>query len=102
MLTAAPRSGNLRLRRRDRPGEGEMSRERSSPAGCSRRMSDFPELPAHAFAKPDASPDPLFYAAPRFVHHIDDRAVAAVTALYRATFAPGGRLLDLMSSWVSH
>ena len=79
-----------------------MSRERSSPAGCSRRMSDFPELPAHAFAKPDASPDPLFYAAPRFVHHIDDRAVAAVTALYRATFAPGGRLLDLMSSWVSH
>jgi SAM-dependent methyltransferase len=65
-------------------------------------MMDHPDLPAWAFAKHDASPDPLFYAAPRFVTHIDDRAVAAVTALYRATFAPGGRLLDLMSSWVSH
>ena len=65
-------------------------------------MSDFPELPAQAFHKRDPSPDPLFYAAPRFVTHIDDRAIAAVTALYRRTFAPGDRLLDLMSSWVSH
>ncbi len=65
-------------------------------------MNDFPELPAHAFAKRDPSPDGLFYAAPRFVTHIDDRAIAAVTALYRRSFAPGGRLLDLMSSWVSH
>ena len=65
-------------------------------------MSDFPELPAQAFAKRDPSPDPLFYAEPRFVTHIDDRAVAAVTALYRRSFAPGDRLLDLMSSWVSH
>ena len=65
-------------------------------------MSDFPELPARAFAKRDPSPDPLFYVAPRFVTHIDDRAVAAVTALYRASFRPGDRLLDLMSSWVSH
>ncbi|KAC6424564.1 hypothetical protein FH972_027246 [Carpinus fangiana] len=65
-------------------------------------MSDFPELPAQAFAKRDPSPDGLFYAEPRFVTHIDDRAVAAVTDLYRATFRPGDRLLDLMSSWVSH
>ena len=65
-------------------------------------MSDFPDLPAQAFAKRDPSPDTLFYAAPRFVTHIDDRAIAAVTALYRRSFAPGGRLLDLMSSWVSH
>ena len=28
--------------------------------------------------------------------------MAAVTNLYRATFRPGDRLLDLMSSWVSH
>ena len=65
-------------------------------------MSDFPDLPAHAFGKRDTSPDALFYAAPRFVTHIDDRAIAAVTALYRRTFHPGDRLLDLMSSWVSH
>ncbi len=65
-------------------------------------MSDFPELPAQAFAKRDPSPDPLFYAEPRFVTHIDDRAIAAVTDVYRQSFAPGDVLLDLMSSWVSN
>ena len=64
--------------------------------------SDLPELPPEAFAKHDASPDPLFYAAPRFVTHIDDAAVAAVRALYREVLPPSGTVLDLMSSWVSH
>ena len=59
-------------------------------------------LPARAFAKLDPSPDPLFYAQPRLVTHIDDGAIAAVTALYRQHLPPGGRVLDLMSSWVSH
>ena len=65
-------------------------------------MNDLPELPNQAFAKDDPSPDPLFYARPRFVEHIDDRAIASVTELYRQTFAPSSALLDLMSSWVSH
>ena len=65
-------------------------------------MTPSTDLPAWAFRKADPAPDALFYAAPRFVTHIDDRAIAAVTALYRATFAAGDRLLDLMSSWVSH
>ncbi len=65
-------------------------------------MSQSLELPNQAFAKQDPSPDPLFYAEPRFVTHIDDRAVACVTNLYRQTFPPGSVLLDLMSSWVSH
>jgi SAM-dependent methyltransferase len=65
-------------------------------------MNDFPELPARAFAKADPSPDPLFYAAPRFVTHIDDRAIRAVTDLYRRALPKGGRVLDVMSSWVSH
>ncbi len=59
-------------------------------------------LPARAFDKLDPSPDPLFYAQPRLVTHIDDGAIAAVTALYRQHLPPGGRVLDLMSSWVSH
>lgn len=63
---------------------------------------DLPELPDGAFAKHDPSPDPLFYAQPRFVTHIDDAAIAAVTALYRTLLPPGGAILDLMSSWVSH
>ena len=66
-------------------------------------MSDtLPELPAGAFAKADPSPDTLFYRQPRFVAHIDDGAIAAVTRLYRETLPPGGVLLDLMGSWISH
>ncbi|KMO17295.1 methyltransferase domain-containing protein [Methylobacterium platani] len=62
---------------------------------------DLPELPPDAFAKIDRHPDPLFYAQPRFVTHIDAAAIAAVTDLYREV-VPAGDVLDLMSSWVSH
>jgi hypothetical protein len=64
--------------------------------------TEIPGFPPHAFAKEDGSPDRLFYAMPRFVTHIDDRAIAAVTALYRALFPAGGVVLDLMGSWVAH
>jgi SAM-dependent methyltransferase len=43
-----------------------------------------------------------FYAPPRLVTHIDEGAVAALTQAYRQLLPVGGRLLDLMSSWVSH
>jgi ubiquinone/menaquinone biosynthesis C-methylase UbiE len=59
-------------------------------------------LPEEAFRRYDESPDEEFYSLPRFVTHIDDRAIAAVTQLYREFFPPGGEVLDLMSSWVSH
>ncbi len=59
-------------------------------------------LPARAFTKRDPTPDALFYLQPRLVTHIDDSAIAAVTASYRRHLPPGGRVLDLMSSWVSH
>ena len=61
-----------------------------------------PEFPPWAFAKRDAAPDPLFYASPRLVAHIDAAAIAAVTGLYRAVLPQGGAILDLMSSWISH
>ena len=60
------------------------------------------DLPAGAFRRLDETPDAEFYAAPRLVTHIDDGAIAAVTALYREYFPAGGAILDLMSSWVSH
>jgi SAM-dependent methyltransferase len=60
------------------------------------------DLPAAAFRRHDESPDGAFYAAPRLVTHIDDAAIAAVTALYREHLPAGGAVLDLMSSWVSH
>jgi SAM-dependent methyltransferase len=59
-------------------------------------------LPEEAFRRYDESPDEEFYHLPRFVTHIDDRAIAAVTQLYREFFPPGGEILDLMSSWISH
>jgi len=67
-------------------------------------MSDeqLPGLPPRAFEKQDTQPDAAFYAQPRFVTHIDEGAIAAVTTLYREVFPAGGTVLDLMGSWVSH
>jgi SAM-dependent methyltransferase len=59
-------------------------------------------LPTQAFRRYDESPDEEFYLLPRFVTHIDDRAIAAVTQLYREFFPQEGEILDLMSSWISH
>jgi SAM-dependent methyltransferase len=50
----------------------------------------------------DEERDGLFYDAPRFVQHIDEGAIAAVTATIRRHVPPGASVLDLMSSWVSH
>ena len=63
--------------------------------------SSFP-FPPDAFRRSDETPDTEFYRQPRFVTHIDDAAIAAVTQLYREYFPANGALLDLMSSWVSH
>lgn len=60
------------------------------------------DLPRGAFRRVDETPDEEFYRQPRFVTHIDDTAIAAVTQLYREFLPPGGAVLDLMSSWVSH
>jgi len=64
---------------RDDPG-GE-------PVGMNRRLR-----------RQDESADALFYRSPRFVTHIDDRAIAAVTQVYHEALPPGGSILDLMSS----
>jgi SAM-dependent methyltransferase len=55
-----------------------------------------------AYARDDESPDGEFYGVPRKVVHIDDGAIVALGALYAEVLPPGGRLLDLMSSWRSH
>lgn len=60
------------------------------------------DWPPGFFDRLDPTDDADFYAAPRFVTHIDDGAIAAVSALYDELGVPDGRVLDLMSSWVSH
>jgi SAM-dependent methyltransferase len=52
--------------------------------------------------KLDESDDALFYAEPRFVHHLDGGFRARLTGLYRKRLPAGAVVLDLMSSWVSH
>lgn len=58
-------------------------------------------FPAGFFERDDESSDSRFYAQPRLVAHIDDGAIRAVGELY-AELGVGGRVLDLMSSWISH
>ena len=52
--------------------------------------------------KRDDRPDGTFYDAPRFVTHADDAFLDRLTALYASVIEPGDRVLDAMSSWVSH
>jgi len=58
-------------------------------------------FPTGFFDRVDAGDDAAFYGPDRFVTHIDAGAIAAVGAVYRE-LGVGGRVLDLMSSWVSH
>jgi SAM-dependent methyltransferase len=53
-------------------------------------------------SKLDGSDDALFYAYPRFVTHVDQAFIDRLTQLYRERLRPQMRILDLMSSWVSH
>ena len=52
--------------------------------------------------KLDPTDDTYFYDVPRFVTHVDDGFIKQLTELYRDRLKPGSRVLDLMSSWVSH
>lgn len=61
-----------------------------------------PSLPPSYFKRYDESDDRSFYLYPRLTAHIDEAACAAVTQLLREQLPPGGRILDLMSSYVSH
>ena len=55
-----------------------------------------------SFIRLDDTSDELFYQTPRFVTHIDDPACAALTDYYATHLQNGDRILDLMSSCVSH
>ena len=63
--------------------------------------ADGGAFPDGFFARADETDDAQFYSFARFVTHIDDGAIAAVGALYEE-LGVDGRVLDLMSSWVSH
>ena len=61
----------------------------------------YEHFPQGFFSRSDEVDDATFYEPIRMVQHIDDGAIAGVGALYDE-LAVSGRVLDLMSSWVSH
>ncbi|HEV7128788.1 MAG TPA: methyltransferase domain-containing protein [Ktedonobacterales bacterium] len=68
-------------------------------------MTEDQLLGPHGREREDESVDTRFYQEPRLVAHLDDAAIATVTALYRPLLAPlagQGRVLDLMSSRYAH
>jgi SAM-dependent methyltransferase len=54
------------------------------------------------FRRADENPDRFFYDQPRLVQHIDSSAIDIISRLYGRLLKPESRVLDLMSSWVSH
>ena len=69
--------------------------------------ADESAFPPDFFAREDERPDTTFYAPTRLVIHIDEGAITAVSDLYSELGVDGSagrprRVLDLMSSWVSH
>jgi FKBP-type peptidyl-prolyl cis-trans isomerase 2 len=74
-------------------GPGMQTRVNGSP-------TDF--FAGHPFRRADENPDSLFYKNPRMVNHIDDTAIDKIRRLYGKLIQPQSRVLDLMSSWVSH
>jgi SAM-dependent methyltransferase len=52
--------------------------------------------------KLDDGDDLAFYSMPRIVTHVDEGFIQTLTQLYRDRLRPDIRILDLMSSWVSH
>jgi SAM-dependent methyltransferase len=70
----------------------------SDPAPVEDRYSKFPD---GFFKRMDENDDGAFYTDPRLVTHIDDGAIASVGEIY-SDLGLDARILDLMSSWISH
>jgi SAM-dependent methyltransferase len=63
---------------------------------------ESPQFPKEYFQRYDESTDFNFYSVPRKVVHIDNGAIAALSAKYAELLPTTGAYLDLMSSWRSH
>ncbi|MEM8621737.1 MAG: class I SAM-dependent methyltransferase [Actinomycetota bacterium] len=78
---------------------------RTTHRKCNSHTIDHSPFPPGFFARTDPSPDAAFYSFERFVTHIDDTAIAAVSALYDRLILDRHddvSVLDLCSSWISH
>ena len=99
------REVRLELRMTDlEPAPGMRMRELFDGPGLQRPPADPARAYLHldGFARQDEAGDGQFYCQPRLTHHLDIACRGEITRLYRRFLAPGQRVLDLMSSWVSH
>ena len=63
-------------------------------------QADFEQ--AENFTREAPAADEIFYARSRMTHHLDSQARKIINGFYRRFIGPRDRVLDLMSSWVSH
>ena len=92
-------------RRYSAPSQGAVSPagEGARESGRGLNLGQPPiEFPSGFFRRADESPDREFYVEPRFVTHIDDQTIAALTEFYRTFIPRRADVLDVMSSWISH
>ncbi|MFN0028161.1 MAG: methyltransferase domain-containing protein [Acidimicrobiales bacterium] len=74
----------------------------TDPNGTGRDGTDrYVGFPEGFFGRIDEGNDASFYVQPRLLTHIDEGAIAAVSALY-GELGVNGRVLDVCSSWISH
>ena len=93
-----------------RPSEEELRRVFDPSIWIEGAMSDT--FSRSDFRRLDETKDSVFYTKPRFVEHIDKKAVDALTAYHSKELGvldeelkgegSSPRVLDLCSSWVSH
>lgn len=86
-----------------------LARAKTSEAEEILKSVEWPEewpFKPENFSRYDESSDTSFYSSPRFVTHIDDAAIKALTKYYASVFPPSNTpdvaILDMCSSWISH
>lgn len=90
------------------PAAPAVARSKVSEAEEALRKAEWPQqfpFSKEDLSRYDESPDTVFYSSPRFVTHIDDAAIRALTKFYEANLppaTPGTAVLDMCSSWISH
>jgi len=89
-------------------GSAYAAQAKSDPYADVLKDPGFPEkfpFGEKEMGRYDESSDFIFYSQPRFVTHIDDAAIGALTKYYAREFPPAGdnvAILDVCSSWISH
>eukprot|EP00586_Coscinodiscus_wailesii_P022785 CAMPEP_0172497224 /NCGR_PEP_ID=MMETSP1066-20121228/96820_1 /TAXON_ID=671091 /ORGANISM="Coscinodiscus wailesii, Strain CCMP2513" /LENGTH=291 /DNA_ID=CAMNT_0013269869 /DNA_START=207 /DNA_END=1082 /DNA_ORIENTATION=+ len=84
---------------------GDSTPYKFTPVRPVRLVKEWPEeapFTPKDFFRADEQNDKSFYTVPRFVYHIDEPAVSALTQYYRREIKPKSDILDICSSWVSH